>query len=69
MRVIEVEHSVIKSQVEEVPSGLDALNEQLLDQLVGQSRERGLLRALTNEVRIAPQLCNIPRVRLGSRIT
>ena len=58
MSVMEVEQSVIKSQAEEMPSGLDALDEQLLDQLVGQAKERGvklageggLLQALTKRL-------------------
>jgi putative transposase len=41
MSVIEVEQSVVE-QAEGMPSGLDALDEQLLDQLVGQAKERGV---------------------------
>ena len=58
MSVMEVEQSVIEPQAEKMPSGLDALDEQLLDQLVGQAKERGvklageggLLQALTRRL-------------------
>lgn len=58
MSVTEVEQPVIEPQVEEMPSGPDALDEQLLDQLVGQAKERGvklagaggLLQALTKRL-------------------
>jgi putative transposase len=42
MSVVEVEQSVIEPRAEEMPSGLDALDEQLLDQLVGRAKERGV---------------------------
>ena len=41
MSVMEVEQAVAE-QVDEGSSGLDALDEQLLDQLVGQAKERGV---------------------------
>jgi putative transposase len=52
---MEVEQSMVEPQVERMASRLDALDEQLLDQLVGQAKERGvklageggLLQALT----------------------
>ena len=58
MSVMEVDQSMVEPQVEGMPSGLDALDEQLLDQLVGQARERGvklageggLLQALTKRL-------------------
>jgi putative transposase len=58
MSVMEVEQSVVEQVVGEQPAGLDALDEQLLDQLVGQARERGvklageggLLQALTKRL-------------------
>jgi putative transposase len=58
MSVMEVEQSAIEPQAEKMPSGLDALDEQLLDQLVGQAKERGvklageggLLQALTRRL-------------------
>src|SRR5579871_4554033 len=57
MSVMEVEQSVAERVVDE-EQGLDALDEQLLDQLVGQARERGvklageggLLQALTKRL-------------------
>jgi putative transposase len=42
MSVMEVEQSVVEQGVDREPVGLDALDEQLLDQLVGQARERGV---------------------------
>ena len=42
MSAIEVERSVVEPQAEGMPSGLDALDEKLLDQLVGQAKERGV---------------------------
>jgi putative transposase len=42
MSVMEVEQSMVEPQAERMSSGLDALDEQLLDQLVGQARERGV---------------------------
>jgi putative transposase len=42
MSVVEVERSVVEQVVDGEPVGLDALDEQLLDQLVGQARERGV---------------------------
>ena len=58
MSVVEVEQSVIEPQAEEMPSGLGALDERLLDQFVGQAKERGvklageggLLQALTKRL-------------------
>jgi transposase-like protein len=58
MSVTEVVQAVAEQQVEEEPSGLDALDEQLLDQLIGQARDRGvklagdggLLQALTKRL-------------------
>lgn len=41
MSVTEVEQSVVE-QVADEEHGIDALDEQLLDQLVGQARERGV---------------------------
>ncbi len=42
MSVMEVEQAVAEQQVDEEPTGLDALDEQLLDQLIGQARDRGV---------------------------
>ena len=58
MSVMEVEQNVVDRQVAEGAAGLDALDAQLLDQLVGQARERGvklageggLLQALTKRL-------------------
>lgn len=58
MSVMEVGQSVAEQVVDGDPVGLDALDEQLLDQLVGQARERGvklageggLLHALTKRL-------------------
>src|SRR5581483_923482 len=58
MSVMEVEQAVAEQQVDEEPTGLDALDEQLLDQLIGQARDRGvklageggLLQALTKRL-------------------
>jgi hypothetical protein len=55
MSAMEAEEAVAEQEHEVAPSGLDALDEQLLDQVVGQARERGvklageggLLQALT----------------------
>ena len=57
MSVMEVDDAVA-DQVDEEPSGLDALDERLLDQLIGQAEERGvklagdggLLQALTKRL-------------------
>jgi hypothetical protein len=37
--VTEVEHAVAEQQVDKEPMGFDGLDEQLLDQLIGQSRD------------------------------
>ena len=58
MSVMEVEQSVVEQNVDGEPVELDALDEQLLDQLVGQAKERGvrlageggLLQALTRRL-------------------
>lgn len=58
MSVMEVEQAVVDQQFVEESVGLDALDERLLDQLVGQARERGvrlageggLLQALTKRL-------------------
>ena len=42
MSVMEVGQSVAEQVVEGEPAGLDALDERLLDQLVGQAKERGV---------------------------
>ncbi len=43
MSVMEVEEIVVERHVaEKATTGLDALDEQLLDQLVGQAKERGV---------------------------
>ncbi len=42
MSVMEVEQSVTEQVVDGEPAGLDALDQQLLDQLVGQAKERGV---------------------------
>jgi transposase-like protein len=57
MSVMEVDVAVVE-QIDEGPTGLDALDERLLDQLVGQAKERGvklageggLLQALTKRL-------------------
>ncbi len=41
MSVMEVEQSVTEQVVDGEPAALDALDQQLLDQLVGQAKERG----------------------------
>jgi hypothetical protein len=58
MSVTEVEQVVAEQQVESESAGLVALDEQLLDQLIGQARDRGvklagdggLLQALTERL-------------------
>jgi hypothetical protein len=40
MSVMEVDQAMVERQVVDEPTGLDALDERLLDQLVGQARER-----------------------------
>ena len=58
MGVTEVDQSVAEQDVDGEPTGLDALDEQLLDQLIGQAKERGvklageggLLQALTKRL-------------------
>lgn len=58
MSVMEVEQSVVEREIVGDAPGLDALDEQLLDQLVGQAKERGvklageggLLQALTKRL-------------------
>jgi transposase-like protein len=58
MSAMEVEQSVAEQQVDEEPMGLDALDGQLLDQLIGQAKDRGvrlageggLLQALTKRL-------------------
>ena len=58
MDVTEVDQSVAEQDVDGEPTGLDALDEQLLDQLIGQAKERGvklagdggLLQALTKRL-------------------
>jgi putative transposase len=58
MSVTEVDQVVVEQQVDGEPVGLDALDEQLLDQLIGQARDRGvklageggLLQALTKRL-------------------
>ncbi|MBR7839319.1 IS256 family transposase [Actinospica durhamensis] len=55
---MEVEQSVVEQQVDGEPAGLDALDQQLLDQLIGQAKDRGvklageggLLQALTKRL-------------------
>jgi transposase-like protein len=42
MSVTEVEQVVAEQQVDKEPMGLDALDERLLDQLIGQARDRGV---------------------------
>jgi hypothetical protein len=42
MSVMEVEWAVAEQQVDEEPMGLDALDERLLDQLIGQAKDRGV---------------------------
>jgi transposase-like protein len=57
MSVMEVDVAVVE-QIDKGPTGLDALDERLLDQLVGQAKERGvklageggLLQALTKRL-------------------
>jgi transposase-like protein len=58
MSVTEVDEAVAGKHVDEGPTGLDGLDEQLLDQLIGQAKERGvklageggLLQALTKRL-------------------
>ena len=58
MDVTEVDQPVAEQDVDGEPTGLDALDEQLLDQLIGQAKERGvklagdggLLQALTKRL-------------------
>jgi putative transposase len=42
MDVMEVDQPVAEQDVDGEPAGLDALDEQLLDQLIGQARDRGV---------------------------
>jgi transposase-like protein len=58
MDVTEVDQPVVEQDVDGEQAGLDALDEQLLDQLIGQAKERGvkfagdggLLQALTKRL-------------------
>ena len=58
MDVTEVDQHVAEQGVDGEPTGLDALDEQLLDQLIGRAKERGvklagdggLLQALTKRL-------------------
>ena len=58
MSVMEVEQSVVEHDFDGEPAGLDALDQRLLDQLIGQAKDRGvklageggLLQALTKRL-------------------